>query len=68
MPFLILFSYVSTIFVCLSVVGGLQVYYCKWNLKNIILEGLFILRLMLRFHPVLAAKRNWMRVFTDPLR
>ena len=39
---------------------------CKRNLRNSILEGLFIPRLMLRFPPILADKRNWMRSFHWP--
>ena len=40
----------------------------KWNLRNIILEGLFLPRLTLRFPPNLAGKRNWMPSFHQPLQ
>ena len=35
-------------------------------LRNLILKGLFVSRLMLRFPPILAGKRNWMRGFYQP--
>ena len=45
---------------------GRGIVFCKRNLRNPILEGLFILRLMLRFPPILAGKRNWMCGFHRP--
>ena len=36
---------------------------CKLNIRNLVLENLFILRLMLRSPPILAGKRNWARNF-----
>ena len=38
----------------------------KWNLRNILLEGLFIPQLMLRFPSILSGKHNWMRGFHRP--
>ena len=38
----------------------------KRNPRNLILEGLFIRRLMLHFPPILARKRNWMQDFHRP--
>ena len=40
--------------------------YCKQNPRNLILEGLFIQCLMLRFPPILAGRRNWMNGFHPP--
>ena len=33
---------------------------CKRNLRNLIVQGLFIRHHMMRFPPILAGKRNWM--------
>ena len=38
----------------------------KRNIRNLILEGLFIWYLMLRLPPILAGKRNWMLSFLWP--